>query len=113
MPYCWILEYCILMQRICLDYVSTSRFEARIKSLEARLNNSFAMFDRRLETSERKVESTEQKVDQLASEVKESRVLDVYAFADQSERADYGSNLLKTNCVLITGMVLTVQSYVI
>ena len=33
----------------------------------------------------------------------DGRDQDMLAFADQSERSDYSSNLLKANCVLLTG----------
>ena len=74
-----------------------SSFEERIKTLEGKLVN-------RLERLDRKTSTTEKKVDQLAEDVKANRILDVFAFADQSERADFASNLLKVNSVLVTGI---------
>ncbi len=82
-----------------------------MKTLETKFANRFERADRRLDASERKLNVTEQKVEQLSCEVKEKRELDIYAFADQSERADYGSNLLKSNCVLITGMKSSLSQF--
>jgi len=36
-------------------------------------------------------------------ECKKKRILDMLAFADHHERADYTTNLQKNNCVIITG----------
>lgn len=41
---------------------------------------------------------------EFMSDFESKRELDIYAFADQSERSDYASNLLKANCVLVTGI---------
>ncbi len=73
-------------------------FEERLKTLEGKLVH-------RMDRVERKNSATEKKVDQLAVDVKANRVLDVFAFADHSERADFASNLLKVNSVLVTGML--------
>ncbi len=72
-------------------------FDARLKKLEAKLTG-------KVSTVESRIEITNEKVETLTKEVKENRVLDIYSFADQSERADYASNLLKINSVLITGI---------
>jgi len=36
-------------------------------------------------------------------ECKSKRVLDMLAFADQSERADFASNKLREDCVIVSG----------
>ena len=50
-----------------------------------------------------KIESTDKRLDTLETDVKADRVQDIYTFADQAERMDFASNLLKSNCVLLTG----------
>jgi len=41
--------------------------------------------------------------EKFMSECRKKRILDMLAFADQHERADYTTNLQKNNCVIITG----------
>ncbi len=81
-----------------LGYVTADAFEQRIRTLEGKLVN-------RMDRVEKKATLAERKVDQLADDVKAKRELDVFAFADHSERADFASNLLKANSVLITGEI--------
>lgn len=83
-----------------LDFVTCDRLMKHLKGLEAKLLA--------------KLKAVEQAVDQNANVMKDfmsdyesQRELDIYAFADQSERSDYGSNLLKANCVLVTGIKST------
>lgn len=57
----------------------------------------------KLRSVEKKVDENENHMREALTELEKQRVLDINAFADQSERADYGSNLLKANSVLVTG----------
>jgi len=41
--------------------------------------------------------------EKFMTECRMKRVLDMLAFADQHERADYATNLQKNNSVIITG----------
>lgn len=50
------------------------------------------------------MDTTTGRLDTLEAEVKEDRNQNMYAFADQVERSDFASNMLKTNCVLLTGI---------
>lgn len=59
----------------------------------------------KLRSVERKVDENENHMREALTEMEKQRVLDINAFADQSERADYGSNLLKANSVLVTGIM--------
>lgn len=67
-----------------------------LKALEAKLTA-------RLVEVKKVVDQNQNVMKTFMSEYERTRELDLYAFADQSERSDYGSNLLKANCVLITG----------
>lgn len=101
------IQYCItLWERIkgiramlnsFLDYVTNSVLTAKLKKLENELK---ARIDQVVE----KVEGTEERLEEFIEDVLTRRDRDIQAFADQSERSDYASNLLKANCVLITGM---------
>jgi len=42
-------------------------------------------------------------IEMIEEKFDSTRVLDIYSFANQSERADHASNLSKLNLVLITG----------
>jgi len=42
-------------------------------------------------------------IEMMEEKFDSTRVLDIYSFANQSERADHASNLSKLNLVLITG----------
>ena len=64
-----------------------------MKSNEARLNQAVE-----------KIDTTDQRLGNLETEVKQDKIQDIYTFADQSERMDFASNLLKSNCVLLTGI---------
>jgi len=44
-----------------------------------------------------------QALEQLEARMDVTRELDIYSFANQSERADHASNLAKLNFVLLTG----------
>lgn len=57
----------------------------------------------RLSAMEKMVDQNGNAMKSFISDYERQRELDLYAFADQSERSDYGSNLLKANCVLVTG----------
>lgn len=59
----------------------------------------------RLSEMERKVDQNENKVDEFIVVYASDRERNIYSFADQIERSDYASNLLKANYVLITGML--------
>ncbi len=80
------------------DFVTVETLDGRLKRLESKLTG-------RIERTEIKVAETEKKVVDLAHEAKEDKISNIYSFADQSERSDYASNLLKANSVLITGTI--------
>lgn len=46
------------------------------------------------------------------TECRMKRVLDMLAFADQHERADYATKLQRNNCVIITGNTLRQESVI-
>lgn len=58
----------------------------------------------KLKSMEKKVDENGNSLREFKMELEKQRELDIYAFADQSERADYASNLLKCNSVLLTGI---------
>ena len=74
----------------------------QVKNNEARLD----------ETVDR-ISETDQRLNTLETDVKQDRVQDVYTFADQAERMDFASNLLKANCVLLTGIFSYYMDYAI
>lgn len=57
----------------------------------------------RIDEMERRVDYNDNRVDEFIVEYANERERNMYAFADQIERSDYASNLLKANCVLLTG----------
>lgn len=73
-------------------------------SLEAKFKRLEASMLARLAEMERKVDLNENRVDEFIVEYASDRERNMYAFADQIERSDYASNLLKANCVLLTGI---------
>lgn len=81
----------------CFTKISEGVSGASLKKLEARLLDRIKSLEQKLDTNGSRLQAFE-------AEYAATRELDLYAFADQSERADYGSNLLKANCVLITGI---------
>lgn len=71
--------------------------EARLKRLETRLLA-------RIAEVERMVDENGNRVDEFITEYASERERNMFAFADQIERSDYASNLLKAHCVLLTGL---------
>ena len=76
--------------------MTVSQLNASLRKIESQLSQ-------RIIKTELKVETVDKKVTELVETTEERRELDLYAFADQSERSDYSSNLMKNNCVLLTG----------
>jgi len=68
---------------------------------------------KRVDKNEDKLEQTTEKLEYLSEEVAEDRIKNIYTFADQSERQDFQSNLAKMNCVLITGKIILIPSFVL
>ncbi len=50
-----------------------------------------------------RIDKSDKKLDSFLEDHAMKRELDIYTFADQAERLDHASNLLKTSSVLITG----------
>lgn len=86
----------VLKMIIIIDFVTCDRLMKHLKGLETKLLA-------KLKAVEKAVDQNANVVKEFMSDYESQRELDIYAFADQSERSDYGSNLLKANCVLITG----------
>jgi hypothetical protein len=59
--------------------------------------------DRRLDAVEEQVVENDARLDYVCTSIRQDRTMDIYTFADQAERMDFASNLLKANCVLLTG----------
>lgn len=57
-------------------------------------------------TLEERVEKTENRVDDFIEDHAMKRELDIFAFAEQSERHDFNSNIAKASSVLITGITI-------
>ncbi len=74
-----------------------------MEKLETRMMSRLSRTDKRVDLTEKRLESSEKKLEVMGEETIANRSLDLYAFADQSERSDYASNLLKAHCVLLTG----------
>ncbi len=62
---------------------------------------------KRLENTESKLDKATSSFEEFKLEYETEHVEDVLTFADQSERLDFNSNMLKANCVLITGRDLS------
>lgn len=54
---------------------------------------------------EAKVVRQQRNMEKFVSEYRTKRILDMLAFADQAERADFASNKLREDCVMISGSV--------
>ncbi len=91
-----------LMSKI---FNSERKIDKKVAVTEKRVEEATKELVLKVASAEKRVEAAEQKIDTLAGECDERHEKDLYVFADHSERADFGSNLLKGNCVLITGAV--------
>lgn len=78
------------------DYVTGETLAKKLQYLESSILG-------RLEDMERAVDANGNFMREMKAELVSQRESDIYMFADQSERSDYASNLLKSNSVLITG----------
>lgn len=74
------------------------------ESLDGRLKKLERSILSRLAEMEKQVDLNGNKLLKFEQEYATARELDLFTFADHSERADYASNLLKANCVLLTGI---------
>ena len=97
--------------------MTVSQLNETLKRMEGKINARLDRSDKRMDATESKVtkleetvdrtdkkmDAVESKITKLEETVEDRRELDVYAFADQSERSDYASNLMKNNSVLLTG----------
>jgi hypothetical protein len=83
--------------------VTRSEIE-QLKIQVKRLSSVLVSTVEKVDATTVKIDSTATRLEGLEAEVKEDRSLNMYAFADQVERSDFASNMLKTNCVLLTGM---------
>jgi hypothetical protein len=70
-------------------YVTADVLNSSLRNLEAKLVG--------------KITENKQEFDAFKEDCMVHREKDLYMFADQSERSDYASNLLKAHIVLITG----------
>jgi len=61
--------------------------------------------DVRLTMTEEKVNETDNRIHKLEDTVAFDREHNMYTFTDQCERMDFASNLIKANCVLLTGII--------
>ncbi len=82
-----------------------------MEKLENRMMTRLTRTDKRVDLNEKRLENSEKKIEVMGEESIANRSLDLYAFADQSERSDYASNLLKAHCVLLTGNSIGILDY--
>ncbi len=73
--------------------------KGQVQELQLKLHQALE----KIMTTEEKIEESTERLGHLECAVRADRVEDILAFADQCERSDFASNLLKANCVLITG----------
>jgi hypothetical protein len=83
-----------------LDYITTASLKSALQQLETKVLKKLTQTEKKIEE---KVERTDNKVDDFIADHAMKRELDILAFADQSERHDFNSNLAKASSVLLTG----------
>jgi hypothetical protein len=70
------------------------------------LQRELSTLKTRLEKSEVKIEQTATKLDNLEETVSDDRAKTMLLLADHCERLDQQSNMARSHCVLITGIMI-------